>query len=174
VTLGDLQRTYENIESNPPEHMPITSDICTRNVIAAHPEDVLWTAIRTMGANDVGRLPVVDEKNQSIVGIIRRHDIMDAYNMAIIRKLQNQHQAEQIRLNTLTGAEVLEYHIKQDSPLVGRLLRDIQLPPESLVASITRNGKLIVPHGNSYFRIGDIITVIADIHSEEDLEAIFK
>ncbi len=171
VTLADLQQTYE-------EHPETVAqlkvhEICTRDVVTVYPDDVLWRAIRLMGARNVGRLPVVDAHTQQLVGILSRHDIVEAYNRAIARKLHDQHHAEQVRLNHLTGAHVLEVHITQDAPVVGQEIKDIHWPAESVVASVLRNNKLLVPHGNTQLRGGDWVTVVAAPEAEEELEVLF-
>lgn len=175
VTLGDLQATFENAIKDETDLNTVTvGNICTREPITASPDDVLWTAIRNMGARDIGRLPVVKEGTRELVGMLRRHDIMDAYNMAIARKLQDQHYAEQIRLNTLTGAHVLEYRIRHSSPVLGQRICDITWPPEAVVASIQRRGKLIVPHGSTDLLAGDILTIVADREAEILLNELFN
>jgi len=171
VTLSDLQSTYER--ANGATDSLTVGDICTRDVITAHPEDAVWQAIRLMGARDVGRLPVVKDGTREIIGILARHDIMDAYNMAIARKLADQHRAEQIRLNTLTGAHVLEMHVRDRSPIKGKMLRDISWPAESIVASVQRNNKLIVPHGDTVLQSGDTVTIVAAPEVEAQLATLF-
>ena len=91
VTLGDLQRIFEEALRNPEIHVEETTvgDICTREVLSANPDDVLWKVVRNMGARDIGRLPVLDTKTDKVIGMVRRHDIMHAYNTAIARKLQD-------------------------------------------------------------------------------------
>jgi CIC family chloride channel protein len=148
-------------------------DICTRDVVTVHPDDVLWRAIRLMGARDVGRLPVVDERTHKLVGMLSRHDIVEAYNKAIARKLHDQHNAEQVRLSHLTGAHVLEVYVAPGAPVAGQEIKDIHWPPESVVASVLRNNKLLVPHGSTMLRAGDWVTVVAAPEAEDELEALF-
>jgi CIC family chloride channel protein len=169
VTLTDLQSAYENNG----ETALTVSDICTRQVITASPDDVLWTAIRNMGARDIGRLPVVISGTRQLVGMLSRHDIMTAYNTAIARKLEDQHQAEQIRLHTLTGAHVIDRYVTPDSPVVGQRIRDIPWPPECTVASIRRGTKLLVPHGSTQLQSGDWLTLVAAPEAESDVTSLF-
>jgi len=157
VTLSDLQMAYGYTGDSP----QFVSDICTRDVVTVNPGDVLWTAIRTMGLHEVGRLPVVRPGTRELVGVVGRHNVMDAYNVAIARKLEDQHHAERVRLNALTGAHVFEMHIVEDAPLVGMLIRDVNWPDESIVASIQRHNKLILPHGSTKLLAGDLLTVVA-------------
>lgn len=174
VTLTDLQGIYEKAEADPSIALNklTVGDICTREVVTARTDDVLWTAIRNMGARDIGRVPVIDPDTREVVGMLRRHDIMYAYNMAIARKLQDQHRAEQIRLNTLTGAHVLELHVRPGAPIIGRHIADVKWPPESVIASIQRRNKLIVPHGSTDLRVHDVLTVVADPEAEDELRAL--
>src|SRR5690606_433093 len=78
VTLTDLQRAYEAGGDQ-----LTVGDICSRDVISTASDEPLWTAIRSMGARDVGRLPVLDVSTGRPIGIISRQDIMRAYNIAI-------------------------------------------------------------------------------------------
>jgi CIC family chloride channel protein len=173
VTLGDLQRAFETALNDPDHAAKTVGDIATTEIITARPEEALWTAIRKMGVHEIGRLPVVDSHNGAVVGLLRRHDIMNAYNVASARKLREQHIAEQVRLQTLTGAHVLEYHIHKTSALRGQLIKDVEWPPESVIASIQRKGRLIVPHGSTVLQAGDMLTIVADEHSELLLNRLF-
>ncbi|MFW5748165.1 MAG: chloride channel protein [Chloroflexota bacterium] len=170
VSLSDLQRVYKGVESCAMH----VGDMCTREVITAAPDDVLWTAIRKMGAYGVGRVPVVDPRTDRLVGMLNRHDIVDAYNTAIHRKMRDQQLVEQVRLNTLTGAHVYELYVNGRSPLVGMTIGEVKWPPETVVASILRKGKLVVPHGHTQLKAGDTLTIVADPHSEVELMNLFR
>ncbi|MBL1138312.1 MAG: CBS domain-containing protein [Chloroflexi bacterium] len=166
VTLSDLQRAYDNTHG---EKSLTVGDICTRNPITVTPDDVLWTAIRCMSVNDVGRLPVVEPGTHKLVGFIGRHGVMRAYNIAIARKLEDQHTAERLRLKTLTGAHTYEYYLTTNAPANGKRIQEIQWPTESVVASVQRGGRLIVPHGSTQLLTGDKLTLVADPLVENEL-----
>ena len=171
VTLSDLQRTYEE---RPEESGQLkVGDITTRDVVTVHPNDVLWRAIRMMGLREVGRLPVTDERTGKLVGMVSRHDVVAAYNKAVARKLEDQHNAAQVRLSNLTGAHVVEIAVSQDAPVVGMLIRDVHWPAESVVASILRRNKLLVPHGDTELRAGDWVTMVAAPECEDELAILF-
>ncbi len=183
VTLSDLQNTYERImdecsangtDSARQMNNLTVGDICTQNVIYAYPDEVLLLAIRRMGEKDVGRLPVIKRGTRELVGVLRRHHIMQAYNLALSRKMQDQHLAEQVRLNTLTGAHVFEMRIARDSQICGKLIRELPWPPETVVASIQRKGRLVVPHGNTELKPDDVLTIVADPQAERVLERLFR
>jgi len=168
VTLSDLQRAYTQND----EKQLTVGDICTRDVVTLMPEDVLWTAIRVMSAKDIGRVPVINRGTREVVGLIGRHGILRAYNIAIAHKLEDQHMAERLRLNTLTGAHVVEIYIEQKAPVIGKCISEVQWPIESIVASIRRNGRLIVPHGSTELKAGDLLTMVADASVTGELSAL--
>ncbi|MBI5929012.1 MAG: chloride channel protein [Chloroflexi bacterium] len=170
VTLSDLQRAYDMHGEKP----LTVGDICTRNPITVTPDDVLWTAIRRMSLNDVGRLPVVEPGTRQLVGFIGRHGVMRAYNIAIAHKLEDQHTAERLRLHTLTGAHAYEYYLTINAPANGKLIQEIHWPAESVVASIQRGGRLIVPHGSTQLVTGDKLTLVADPSVAKELTYILE
>ncbi len=170
VTLTDLQQIFDE---RPDDTSGLTvGDICSREVVTSSPDDVLWRAIRLMGAHDIGRIPVVDDEGQ-LVGIVSRHDIVSAYNKAIAKKLQDQHHAEQVRLSYLTGAHVIELYVAENAPIAWQHIQDIHWPAESVVASIQRRSKLLVPHGATELQPGDWVTLVAAPECEDQLERLF-
>jgi CIC family chloride channel protein len=55
-------------------------DIATKSLIVAYPDQSLYEALLRLGANDVGRIPVVDrDAPTKLLGVLRRHDIVRAY-----------------------------------------------------------------------------------------------
>lgn len=56
-------------------------------------------------------------------------------------------------------AEAIEFQIAADSPVRGKALRDLDAT-RYLVAAILRDGRLIVPHGNTVISEGDLVTVV--------------
>jgi trk system potassium uptake protein TrkA len=57
--------------------------------------------------------------------------------------------------------EIVELRIGHASPLVGKALRDIELPREVLVAFILQGGRVIVPTGTTVLNAGDEMGLIA-------------
>jgi len=170
VTLSDLQRAYERGAQAP----QTVSDMCSRDVVAARPDEPLWTAIRAMGARGFASLPVVEAGTDRLLGMVSRDDVMRAYNAAIARKLEDQHQAAQARLNALTGARVLEFYVASGSPAAGRRIRDLAFPAESVAASVRRGVRLVVPHGSTELQAGDVVTIVAAQEAEPALRALFQ
>ena len=60
-----------------------------------------------------------------------------------------------------------------NSPISGNKIRNIKLPPQTLIVSIAREGDDILPSGDSTVENGDHIVVIAEKESVPKIEAIF-
>ena len=78
VTLSDLAHAAHGRT----EGMTV-GEVATVPALVCHPDQSLREALRQVGELNVGRLPVVDRKDHStLVGILRRHDIIGAYSRA--------------------------------------------------------------------------------------------
>lgn len=57
--------------------------------------------------------------------------------------------------------------------LIGKQLKDLKLPPDTLVAIINRNGVNIIPKGKTIVEVGDKLTIIGEINSIKKVEKEF-
>ncbi|MBA3867929.1 MAG: chloride channel protein [Anaerolineae bacterium] len=158
VTMSDLQNAYRSDMNG----ATTVANIFTHDPVTVAADDALWTAVKIMGLREFGRLPVVDRQTGALVGLVSRHAVVRAYNIVVERRLQDQHTAEHIRLNALTGGHVFEFHIKPNSPVAGKRVADVHWPQESVVAAIQRGRKQLIPHGDTEIKAGDLLTLIAD------------
>ena len=55
---------------------------------------------------------------------------------------------------------ICEFKVSPKSKLLGKPLKDIDIPKNSLVVSIVRDDELIIPQGNTVFSAGDEVIVI--------------
>jgi trk system potassium uptake protein TrkA len=69
--------------------------------------------------------------------------------------------------------EVIDITLPKDSSLDGVALRDVRLPPESLVAFVIRGGESIFPTGATTLRAGDEILALTRPKHEEELRRLF-
>lgn len=56
-------------------------------------------------------------------------------------------------------AEAIEFHLGHDSPIVGKLLKELQAE-HFIIGAILRNDELIIPHGDTRLKAGDRVTVV--------------
>jgi trk system potassium uptake protein TrkA len=58
--------------------------------------------------------------------------------------------------------EVAEVALKEDSPVAGSLVKDVELPDGSLIVGVVRENKTIVPQGDTELRAGDHVFLISE------------
>ncbi|ELY56895.1 AsnC family transcriptional regulator [Natronococcus amylolyticus DSM 10524] len=77
---------------------------------------------------------------------------------------RNQHPVDFI--SSSTGSEVVELTVRADAPIEGETLSDAVengiLVDNPLVVSISRDGELLTPHGDTTIRRDDVVTVFSD------------
>ncbi len=65
----------------------IAKDIVDEDYLYLTPDDTLDTAMRKFAQKDLGQLPVVDSQNhQKLLGMLKRTDVINAYNNAILKQ----------------------------------------------------------------------------------------
>lgn len=79
-------------------------------------------------------------------------------------------------VHTLFGrsAEVIEFFVKETSDLIGSSLKDIKIPPDSLILTVVRNNVNEIPDGNFVVNSGDRVITIAKRESIHALEEVFS
>lgn len=77
------------------------------------------------------------------------------------------------RLND-NRVEALEFIVKEDSPVVGIPLQDLQIKPNILICSINHRGSISIPGGQSMIRVGDMVIVVTTNTRLNDIKDILK
>lgn len=81
VTLQDIREAMRTRQADAP-----VEQVATHTLVVAHPTESLNEALRKLGLRDVGRLPVVDEKNpKKLLGLVTRKNIISAYNRELLK-----------------------------------------------------------------------------------------
>jgi CIC family chloride channel protein len=159
-TVRDMARTPAGPDDDATRTV---GDVCTREVLTVTPEDPVFVALRRMAAMDVGRLPVVAaDDHQQLVGLIRRSDLVTAYQRAVTTSLASQQRAELRRLRDLAGTNLIEARVTEHSAAAGHAVREIDWPRHTLLTSIQRAGELIMPNGATRLQAGDVISAIVE------------
>lgn len=68
---------------------------------------------------------------------------------------------------------VVEEKIHPSSKVIDKLLRDLQIPKECVIAAIIRKGHLVIPHGDTTLLSGDEIIAIVAATEAQNLASIF-
>ena len=138
-------------------------EVCTRDVLVAWPDETLGAALRRMSVRDVGRLPVVDrDAPRRIVGMLRRSDVVRAYDLALGRRAALRHRVQQVRLGATNEASVVEVEVEAGAPCDGRRVAEVAWPRDCVLASVRRGGRLLLPRGDTSLRAGDVVLAVTD------------
>jgi chloride channel protein, CIC family len=176
VTASDLARALgrpagEALQEPDDDDTRTAGDICTRRPMTVTPSDPVFRALRRMASLDVGRLPVVDEQDHGrLVGLVRRSDLVKAYQRAVSRSLGSQQRQATSRLRDLVGADFMELVVDSRAPVAGLAVRDVDWPPRTVLTSVRRSGELIMPNGSTVLAPGDEVVVLADRAHTHQLE----
>lgn len=95
---------------------------------------------------------------------------------AIIRLLE-QFVRSPITASLLLGEEdhkaMVDFKVL-DLELHGMALRDLRLPNDVIIVSVKRKGQVLISHGYTRLRIGDIVTMVGSLESLENLSLQFQ
>jgi CIC family chloride channel protein len=161
VSLSDLPTTDTPDPDRPRRDSDlVVRDVCTRRVLTVAPDDPVFRALHRMAAIDVGRIPVVDAHHHRFVGMIRRADVVRAYQRAIARSLTEQQHEESRRLRNLAGVRFVEFVVDPESEVVNRAVRDVAWPMRTVLTSIRRNGAIVMPTGDTVLEAHDEVVVL--------------
>ena len=82
-------------------------------------------------------------------------------------------QAATLLLGMQEGQDTMDIEIN-NSNLHGLALRNLQLPSDIILLSIVRNGQMIITHGYTRLRLGDVVTVVGSKESLNNLSLRFE
>ncbi len=166
-TVQDIERA--NSEGN---QQYSVGEICTHEVLVTYTDETLATALRRMSVRDIGRLPVVAHDNpRHIVGLLRRIDIIRAYDVALTRRAALRHRAHQVRLGAVGGVSVEEIAVEEQSLCVGQRVSEIAWPHDCVIATVRRGTRLLIPRGDTVLQAGDVLAVVAE---GDALDTVYK
>lgn len=156
VSVQDAERA---MEQGMPTYTTRVKDIATTDLLVAYPDETIADVLRRLNVRDVGRLPVVSRDNpKQLLGIIRRSDLLRAYNIALTNRAKIQHRMERLKLRHVDGTEFVEIDIPPDAPCVNKMLSELarQLPRDAVVVSVRRaSGHVVIAHGDTVLQAGD-------------------
>lgn len=69
---------------------------------------------------------------------------------------------------------LVEEKIPTGARALGKMIKDVQIPDQCVIAAIIRKGKVIVPHGVTIFEPGDEILAVTDTEGAKQLAELFK
>jgi CIC family chloride channel protein len=160
VTVSDLEQALDT--GLPSDTVVVEIGTSWPHLKVTFLDESIGEALARMGTRGLGRMPVVSREDPyDLLGMIRRQDIIRAYDLALTRRDETKDRTERIQqLQQEDGTEFVEIFLKAGDPVVGKSLQEVApaLPLDCVLISVERNGRVIIPHGDTIFRAGDHIT----------------
>ena len=99
-----------------------------------------------------------------LAGILSTGDVMTAYRSALASNVRR------VRSVSTTGS-MIEADVPEGSPLANVTVAAAGWPPDTVLVTIVRAGRTIVPRGDAVLRVGDRLTVFSTDAGRGPLEA---
>jgi CBS domain-containing protein len=132
-------------------------------------DEPLNEAAKLMAAHHLTEIPVVDSFNTSkVVGVLKSENIFRLYASHVSKRgeiLDHQAHNEVIPSDMIT----VVFTVTPRSLVVGKLIKELNLPEGVHFNLVKRNDKFSVPHGNMLMMIKDQVTVIVMPQQQEAL-----
>jgi CIC family chloride channel protein len=176
VTITDLE---EAINTELPDDTLVTEIGTTWPYLkVAFPDESIGDALARMSTRGLGRMPVVSREDPyEFRGLIRRQDIVKAYDLALARRDEIRERRQRVeQLKEQHGTEFVEIYLNNEDVVVGQSVQSVaaKLPEDCVLISIERNGRVIIPHGSTQFEAGDHITAFTRVEEAESCFCFFK
>jgi len=71
-------------------------------------------------------------------------------------------------------ASLIDMVVPDESPVVGRRIRDIDIPEQCVVAAVLRDGQFVVPRGETEIRAGDEVVFVGPQDDIQTAHRLFK
>ncbi len=67
-------------------------------------------------------------------------------------------------------AALVDLRLPESSPACGKAIRDLNFPPETVIVSVIREGRLVIPRGDTRLEVGDEILAVSTVAAERALK----
>jgi len=164
VTLSDIERSAVSGDSD-----RTVADIATPSVVTCFPDQTLREALEQLRGRDVGRIPVVDRLDpRRLVGVLRREDIVGAYARLLHEHTALRDASQRFRLS-VPGLVTLRVQIPEGSQVAGVPVRGLALPADSLLITVRRGVRTMIPRGETVLAPGDIAVALVSPSQADSL-----
>ncbi len=114
--------------------------------------------------------------NMDLGTVIYPKDITAEYIVRFVRAKENSLDSDIETMHLILDgkAEALEFSIKENSPVIGISLEALPIKSNTLVACISRNGKIIIPRGQDQICAGDTVIVVTTMTGLKEISDILE
>jgi CIC family chloride channel protein len=171
LTLQDIDRAVEQSDGA----ALTVGDICSRDLLVAYPDETVGATVRRMSAHDVGRLPVVSRRNpRQMLGLLRHHELVRAYDAALARRAAQRHSAHHVRLDSRMppGVQVEAFEVMAGAACARQRVAAVAWPRDCVLVSLRRGRRTLIPHGDTLLQAGDSLVVAGSAGSLSQVQAL--
>lgn len=174
VTISDIDRVQTATEVDLTQLC--VADIATpfAALSVAFADEAIGGVLTRMSQRGFRHFPVVDrEDRHQLVGLINREAIIRAYNVGLVRRADTQHRTKRLQLRNVDGTEFIDITLTPEHLAVGKKIQDLAsvLPHDCVLVSIRRNGRLLIPHGDTILMAGDQVTAFIQTEQRTQLQS---
>jgi CIC family chloride channel protein len=137
------------------------SEVLTTDITPVAGSATLRETAQHFQANRRKAFPVVDH-NGTLLGVVRRHDIVKAYTLGPMRRQQLQTRVPQMQVRYGSDARFVELELTGDASAAGVALATLSLPRACVIVSIRR--------GDTVLEWGDKVTAFVTAEDEPKLK----
>ncbi|MBN2083944.1 MAG: chloride channel protein [Anaerolineales bacterium] len=153
----------------------LARDIATCDVVSVFPDETVGTVLRRMAPRDLSRLPVVARDDpHRLVGVVRRNDMVRAYEFGTMRREEARRRVERINVVNDPRAQFIDVPIPPGSRASGRNVAGLGLPRGAVLVLVRRGRDLLIPHGDTVLAAADTITVLCERDNIDMVRSLFS
>lgn len=174
VTVADLEKAMLSADF---EKKTVADIETSEGLAVAYPDETIGAALWRMGVRQVGRLPVVDRRDQrQLLGVLRRSDIVEAYEQAMAHRADISYRLKELREAHQGDLRIVEAQIAPQHLFVGKTVQEIarSLPQDCILVSIQRGPQVVIPHGSTVIQAADRIVILTSEECRAETERILK
>jgi Trk K+ transport system NAD-binding subunit len=67
-----------------------------------------------------------------------------------------------VRLGAVTDVQVEEVTIQENAPCANRRVSEVTWPRDSVIATVRRGQRVVIPHGDTVLKPGDVLVIAAE------------
>jgi Trk K+ transport system NAD-binding subunit len=114
---------------------------------------------------------VARDDPRRLLGVVRRNDIVRAYEVGALRREEARHRAEQTRAVSDARAQFVDITLAPESCAVNKTVAELGLPRAAVLVSIRRERDLLIPHGDTRLQSGDMVTALCERECADEVRA---
>lgn len=145
----------------------LVRDIMAKPALTVRTGESLQTAVLRMDQEAVRALAVV-EQDGTLAGVLDRADVLAAY----ARGGTPESEGERTLVHEIEQPEgrFLRVRVRAGGKLAQRAVRDLEFPPGSLIVSIRRGRRMLVPRSAMVLHPGDQLLILAEEEALPELQ----